>query len=144
MILGNRYQVSKQAAERSKQAAWLSSSQPNMPRMVYHSMAFSSGSLIVVGCRGSKFINPLNFGVMVKLTKDELLTKSVEVLVDMVLGLDEELELKEEQLNSKIDALDKETSNSKMYWNWWNEERVKREKAEKKIAALKGLLAAWE
>lgn len=54
---GNRYQVSKQAAERSKQAAWLSSSQPNMPRMVYHSMAFSSGSLIVVGCRGSIFIN---------------------------------------------------------------------------------------
>ena len=81
---------------------------------------------------------------MVKLTKDELLTKSVEVLVDMVLGLDEELELKEEQLNSKIDALDKETSNSKMYWNWWNEERAKREKAEKKIAALKGWLAAWE
>lgn len=53
MILGNRYQVSKQAAERSKQAAWLNSSQPNMPRMVYHSMASGSGSLIVVGCRGS-------------------------------------------------------------------------------------------
>lgn len=81
---------------------------------------------------------------MVKLTKEELLTKSVEVLVDMVLGLDEELELKEEQLSSKIDALDKEISNSKMYCKWWNEERVKREKAENKIAALKGFLAVWE
>lgn len=81
---------------------------------------------------------------MVKLTKDELLTKSVEVLVDMVLSLDEELELKEGQLRSKVDELDKEKANSKMYWNWWNEERVKKGKAENKIVALKGLLATWE
>lgn len=81
---------------------------------------------------------------MVKLTKDELLTKSVEVLVDMVLSLDEELELKEEQLNVKIDALDKEKKNSQLYWNWFNEEKAKKEKAENKIATLKGLLAAWE
>lgn len=81
---------------------------------------------------------------MVKLTKDELLTKSVEVLVDMVLSLDEELELKEGQLNVKIDALDKEKKNSQLYWNWFNEEKAKKEKAENKIATLKGLLAAWE
>lgn len=81
---------------------------------------------------------------MVKLTKYELLTKSVEVLVDMVLSLDEELELKEEQLNVKIDALDKEKKNSQLYWNWFNEEKAKKEKAENKIATLKGLLAAWE
>lgn len=81
---------------------------------------------------------------MVKLTKDELLTKSVEVLVDMVLSLDEELELKEEQLNVKIDALDKEKTDSQLYRNWFHEERAKKEKAENKIAALKGLLAAWE
>ena len=81
---------------------------------------------------------------MVKLTKDELMTKSVEVLVDMVLSLDEELELKEEQLRTNLDNLDKEKKNSQMYWDWFNVEKAKKEKAEKKIATLKGLLAAWE
>ena len=81
---------------------------------------------------------------MVRLTKEELLIKSVEVLVDMVLSLDEELELKEEQLRIKIEEADGEKKNAQMYWKWWNEERTKREKTEKKIASLKGLLAAWE
>lgn len=81
---------------------------------------------------------------MVKFTKEELLTKSVEVLVDMVLGLDEELELKEEQLRIKIEEVDKEKKNSQMYWNWYKEQQGKKEKAENKIASLKGLLAAWE
>lgn len=75
MILGNRYQVSKQAAKRSKQAAWLSSSQPNMPRMVYHSMTFNSGSLIVVGCRGSIFINHLIFWCYGKIDKRRVADK---------------------------------------------------------------------
>lgn len=81
---------------------------------------------------------------MVKLTKEELLTKSVEVLVDMVLTLDGEVGFKDAQLREKQGTLEEEQKRSQMYWKWYKEQEVLKMKAENKISTLKGLLGAWE
>ena len=66
--------VEASSLTRSKQAAWLNSSQPNMPRMVYHSMAFQNGKFN--RCRLSGFyLLILNFWCYGKIDKRRVVDK---------------------------------------------------------------------